>query len=106
MIEERAPSRHSPCSGHGVQRHPMNSTQFNAIGIDVGDVVGDDVELAAERHLPRKPNEKGILHRYTPQTRKMLVSTFLRVAAGSPKPRRRMHCRSRANEENFVQTSA
>src|SRR5580700_108325 len=32
-------------------------------GVDIGDVVGDDVELMTERHLPRQADEKGILHR-------------------------------------------
>jgi hypothetical protein len=35
-------------------------------GVDVGDVVGDHVELALQRGLPRQANEKRILHRLTP----------------------------------------
>ena len=35
-------------------------------GVDIGDVVGDDVELVTERHLPRQADEKCILHRYSP----------------------------------------
>src|SRR5580700_2867598 len=39
---------------------------LEAGGVDIGDVVGDDVELVTERHLPRQADEKGILHRYSP----------------------------------------
>jgi hypothetical protein len=36
---------------------------LEACGVHVGDVVGDDVELALQRGLPRQANEKRILHR-------------------------------------------
>src|SRR5580698_9210477 len=36
---------------------------LEAGGVDIGDVVGDDVELMTERHLPRQADEKGVLHR-------------------------------------------
>ncbi len=58
-------------------------------GVDVGDVVGDDVELAPEHDLPRQSDEKSILHRYTPpQSLDGAVPRHLRAhAATSPKPR-------------------
>ena len=32
--------------------------------VDVGDVVGNDIHLPFQRHLPRKSDEKRILHRW------------------------------------------
>src|SRR5262249_13789574 len=61
-----------------------------AIGVDIGDVVGDDVELMRERDLPRQADEKRILHRIFSLggTRRPLWSgNFVRRAGGSPKPR-------------------
>jgi len=42
---------------------------LEARGIDIGDIVGNDVELMGERHLPRQADEKRILHRYSPLDR-------------------------------------
>ena len=76
-------------------------------GVDVGDVVGDDVELATERHLARQADEKGILHRYSPRSfgepkRKLPLADRLPRAAGSPKPAApKADCRSRASRRKF-----
>ncbi len=41
---------------------------LEARGVDVRNVVGDDVELPLEHRLPRKSDEKRILHRwFSPQ---------------------------------------
>jgi hypothetical protein len=36
---------------------------LEAGGVDVGDIVGDDVELALQRGLPRQANKKRVVHR-------------------------------------------
>ena len=64
-----------------------------AVGVDVRDVVGDDIHLPFQRHLPRKSDEKRILHRwFSPSIdpRHQLSQAGLRIASnrqGSPKPR-------------------
>ncbi len=37
---------------------------LEACGVDVGDVVGNDVELPLQHRLPRKSDEKRVLHRW------------------------------------------
>ena len=37
---------------------------LEAGGVDVRDVVGDDIELPFQHRLPRKSDEKRILHRW------------------------------------------
>ncbi len=52
--------------GAGLQEFGEHrAVGFEAGGIHVGDVVGDDVELTLQRGLPRQANEKSILHRLT-----------------------------------------
>ena len=36
---------------------------LEAVGVDVRDVVGDDIHLPFQHHLPRKSDEKRVLHR-------------------------------------------
>src|SRR6185503_11873946 len=46
--------------------------------VDVGNVVGNDIHLPFQRHLPRKSDEKHILHRW--------FSPLIDPKTGSPKP--------------------
>ncbi len=43
-----------------LEQHALG---LEAGGVDVRNVVGDDVELPLQHHLPRKSDEKGVLHR-------------------------------------------
>ena len=79
---------------------------FVTVGVNVRDVVGDDIHLSLQHHLPRKSDEKRILHRWfspSPIRSKpsQAVCRSLSNRRGSPKPRfARRQSESRAKSEN------
>ncbi len=82
-----------------------------ARGVDVRDVVGDDVEFMRERHLPRQADEKGVLHRYSPPDPRSCRSAGRFGCALRPLSQAadsadyaEVDCRSRANAENEGKT--
>src|SRR5262249_36189038 len=39
---------------------------FEAVGVEVGKIIGNDVELALQRYLPRQSDQKGVIHARPP----------------------------------------
>ena len=57
-----------PWRAGGREFREHRAVRLEAGGVHVGDIVGDEIELALKRGLPRQANEKSILHPKLPLT--------------------------------------
>src|SRR5262249_54426466 len=108
------PRRHIVRAG---ERHQIlledRAIRLVAGGVDVGEVVGDGLQLAAERDLARESEQKGILHPCLPRGATAGAALPQRRGQGAlelsqasaRRALRRFPCRGRAKRERDLKTA-